>query len=27
VRRLAALFGGFHPQWEIRRRIKQRLGH
>jgi hypothetical protein len=27
VRRLAALFGGFYPQWEIRRRIKQLLGH
>lgn len=27
LRGLAALFAGFHPQWEIRRRIKQRLGH
>jgi hypothetical protein len=27
LRGLAALFAGFYPQWEIRRRIKQRLGH
>ena len=27
LRGLVALFGGFHPQWEMRRRIKQRLGH
>lgn len=27
LRRLVGLFAGFHPQWEIRRRIKQRLGH
>jgi hypothetical protein len=27
LRDLAGLFAGFHPEWEIRRRIKQRLGH
>jgi hypothetical protein len=27
LRKLVALFGGFHPRWEMRRRIKQRLGH
>ncbi len=27
LRELAALFAGFYPQWEDRRRIKQRLGH
>ena len=27
VRELVGLFAGFHPQWEGRRRIKQRLGH
>lgn len=27
LRELIALFAGFHPRWEMRRRIKQRLGH
>lgn len=27
LRELTGLFAGFYPQWEMRRRIKQRLGH